>query len=81
MSEFALGGFMAFLKELGGITLFVHKVWRTLLHTRGNLRPILEQISYVSYRSLSTVAVKSTRRFCSRLRAGPLLETFVRVLP
>ena len=56
MTEYALGGFMAFLKELGGITLFVREVFRTLLFTRGNLRPIVAQISYVSYRSLSTVA-------------------------
>ena len=34
----------------------MRQFFRTLLHTRGNFRPIMEQISYVSYRSLSTVA-------------------------
>lgn len=47
---------ITFLSELGGITIFLRQVLRTALHTRGNLRPILEQVAYVSYRSLSTVA-------------------------
>jgi phospholipid/cholesterol/gamma-HCH transport system permease protein len=57
MMETAWGSlFVGFLQQLGGITLFVRQVVRTMFRTRGNLRPILEQISYVSYRSLSTVA-------------------------
>ncbi len=43
------------LHELGGITLFCLTIARTLASTRGNLRPIVAQVSYVSYRSLSTV--------------------------
>lgn len=46
----------AFLRELGGLTLFIRELTRTLLSTRGNTRPIIAQIAYVSYRSLSTVA-------------------------
>lgn len=44
------------LEELGGITIFSFQVMKTLFTTRGNLRPIIAQISDVSYRSLSTVA-------------------------
>jgi phospholipid/cholesterol/gamma-HCH transport system permease protein len=56
MKELALGGILAVLEELGGITLFVQKVFRTFRKTRGNFRPILAQIAYVSYRSIGTVA-------------------------
>jgi phospholipid/cholesterol/gamma-HCH transport system permease protein len=56
MTNLAIGGVVTFLNELGGITLFVIKVFRTLFRTRGNLGPILAQISYVSFRSMSTVA-------------------------
>jgi phospholipid/cholesterol/gamma-HCH transport system permease protein len=56
MIEMALDGFVSFLNELGGVSLFLAKVFRTFMNTRGNTRPIFEQIAYVSYRSLSTVA-------------------------
>ena len=45
-----------FFKELGGIALFMGHITRTFMRTRGNMRPILGQIAYVSIRSLSTVA-------------------------
>ena len=45
-----------FLQELGGLWLFVREVFRTLRKTKGNLGPIIEQVGYVSFRSLSTVA-------------------------
>lgn len=56
MSDFFKTGFMVFLNELGGITLFTRRIFRTLWRTDGNLGPIIQQVSYVSYRSLSTVA-------------------------
>lgn len=49
-------GFISFLTELGGVTLFFGKIVRTLLHTRGNGRAIVQQVAYVSYRSLGTIA-------------------------
>ncbi len=42
--------------EVGSVLLFVFKVIKTAATTRGNLRPIVQQISYVSFRSLPTVA-------------------------
>lgn len=47
---------ITFLNELGGITLFMGRVFRVFLRSSGNVRPIIEQIAYVSLRSLSTVA-------------------------
>jgi len=46
----------SFLHELGGIFLFYMRIQRTFLRTRGNFRPIMGQVAYVSLRSLSTVA-------------------------
>lgn len=46
---------VAFMHELGGIWLFFVGVNRTFFATRGNLKPILGQIAYVSVRSLPTV--------------------------
>ena len=43
------------LEEIGGIMIFDINVIKTLFRTEGNLKPIIEQIAYVSYRSLSTV--------------------------
>lgn len=48
--------FLSFLSELGGVTLFLGRILRTLVHTRGNGRAILQQVAYVSYRSLGTIA-------------------------
>jgi phospholipid/cholesterol/gamma-HCH transport system permease protein len=56
MTDLAARALTQFLHELGGISLFFMQVGRTLLTTRGNLGPILGQICYVSFRSLSTVA-------------------------
>ena len=56
MTEALLEQFDGFLNHLGGLTLFLGKVFRTSVRTRGNIRPIFEQIAYVSYRSISTVA-------------------------
>jgi phospholipid/cholesterol/gamma-HCH transport system permease protein len=44
-----------FFHELGSMCLFFHRVTQTLLQTKGNVRPILAQVAFVSYRSLSTV--------------------------
>jgi len=44
-----------FFHELGSVSLFFCRVTRTLLTTQGNLKPILSQVAFVSYRSLSTV--------------------------
>jgi len=41
--------------ELGGIVLFYLNVFKTAFNTKGNLSAIIEQIAFVSYRSLSTV--------------------------
>ncbi len=46
---------MAFFQELGATSLFFVRVVRTLFSTQGNFQPILAQIAFVSYRSLSTV--------------------------
>lgn len=46
----------SFLEVLGSFWLFLRQILHTLLHTRGNLRPILHQMADVSFRSLSTVA-------------------------
>jgi len=59
MSEMAssiTGGFLDFLAELGGFTLFLQKILRTFFKTRGNGRAIIQQVAYVSYRSLGTIA-------------------------
>lgn len=48
----AIGAF----EELGGISIFSWKAFKTFLHTKGNFKPIMEQVAYVSYRSLTTVA-------------------------
>ncbi|MCM2279437.1 MAG: ABC transporter permease [Oligoflexia bacterium] len=45
-----------FLAEFGRFCLFTRTVIRTAARTRGNLRPVIEQIGHVSYRSLPTVA-------------------------
>jgi phospholipid/cholesterol/gamma-HCH transport system permease protein len=45
-----------FLTEVGGIFLFFMQIMKTLFSTRGNLRPIVAQVAYVSIRSLPTVA-------------------------
>jgi phospholipid/cholesterol/gamma-HCH transport system permease protein len=45
-----------FLHDIGSITLFYWQVLRTWARTSGNTRPIIEQIAYVSIRSLPTVA-------------------------
>jgi phospholipid/cholesterol/gamma-HCH transport system permease protein len=47
---------LTFLHELGSIALFFHQVLRTWLSTEGNFKPIMEQVAYVSIRSLPTVA-------------------------
>jgi phospholipid/cholesterol/gamma-HCH transport system permease protein len=51
-----MSGFIAFITELGGVSLFLTKIFKTFAKTRGNTQAILEQIAYVSYRSMSTVA-------------------------
>src|SRR5436190_22243871 len=48
--------FAGFLHELGGFAIFFAHVLRTFARTRGNLRPIIAQVAYVSIRSISTVA-------------------------
>lgn len=50
-----MNAFLSFLEELGGFTLFLGKIIRTFLKTRGNARLITHQIAYVSYRSLGTI--------------------------
>jgi phospholipid/cholesterol/gamma-HCH transport system permease protein len=44
-----------FLHELGSVWLFYVRGIRTLFTTYGNVRPIFQQIVFVTYRSLSTV--------------------------
>lgn len=56
MTDLAAKALTSFLHELGGIWLFFLQILRTLITTRGNLRPIIDQVAYVSIRSLSTVA-------------------------
>ena len=46
---------LSLLEEIGGIMIFDINVVKTLFRTEGNLKPIIEQIAYVSYRSISTV--------------------------
>jgi phospholipid/cholesterol/gamma-HCH transport system permease protein len=48
-------GLLSFLGELGGLTLFMKRVLGMSFKSRGNFSAILEQISYVSYRSLGTI--------------------------
>jgi phospholipid/cholesterol/gamma-HCH transport system permease protein len=48
--------FIAFLDDLGGLTLFLIQIVKTTLRSRGNLPAILQQVSYVSYRTLGTIA-------------------------
>ena len=45
-----------FLHDLGAISIFLARVARTWLTTEGNFKPVMEQVAYVSIRSLSTVA-------------------------
>ena len=45
-----------FLAELGGIFLFYLEIMKTAVKTHGNIRPIISQVGYVSFRSISTVA-------------------------
>lgn len=50
-------GFLATaIEEFGGITIFYFQIMGTFLSTRGNIQPILAQISHVAFRSISTVA-------------------------
>lgn len=44
------------LNEVGGIAIFLGRIFKTLLTTRGNFKPIMEQIASISIRSLPTVA-------------------------
>ena len=46
----------SFLHELGGIFLFFLRIERTFFRTQGNFKPILDQVVYVTLRSLPTVA-------------------------
>lgn len=46
----------AALHEIGSFTMFFGEIWRAFSTTRGNFRPIMAQVSDVSYRSLPTVA-------------------------
>ena len=46
----------ALLHDFGSISIFFKRVFVTLLRTRGNLVPILNQIASISIRSLPTVA-------------------------
>jgi len=48
-------GVHAMLHELGGIWLFFLQILRTFSTTRGNAAAIVEQVAYVSTRSISTV--------------------------
>ncbi|MGK5082269.1 ABC transporter permease [Bdellovibrionota bacterium FG-1] len=53
----ALGKYIHhFLHELGAMALFFHQIARAFLYTEGNFKPIMQQIAYVSIRSLPTVA-------------------------
>jgi phospholipid/cholesterol/gamma-HCH transport system permease protein len=55
MTDLASRALSSFLHELGGISLFYMRIFRTMFATRGNLKPVMEQIAYVCLRSLSTV--------------------------
>jgi phospholipid/cholesterol/gamma-HCH transport system permease protein len=48
--------FVAFLTELGSIAIFYYQVARSFFCSRGNFKPIMAQVAYVSIRSLPTVA-------------------------
>jgi phospholipid/cholesterol/gamma-HCH transport system permease protein len=52
----ARDGFIHLLHEIGSIAIFYGQVLRTWLTTEGNFKPIMEQVAYVSIRSLPTVA-------------------------
>jgi phospholipid/cholesterol/gamma-HCH transport system permease protein len=56
MNSPLLSPIIGFFHELGGLFLFLRKVIRTGLTTQGNAQAVIEQIAYVSFRSLSTVA-------------------------
>ena len=45
-----------FFRELGGVTVFSLKVLGTLFQTKGNLRPIMEQVWRISTRSAPVIA-------------------------
>jgi phospholipid/cholesterol/gamma-HCH transport system permease protein len=47
---------LAFVSELGGLSLFLVRIVQKFLRTSGNRGAILAQISSVSYRSLGTIA-------------------------
>ncbi len=55
MNDFAAKALSSFLHELGGISLFLMRVLRTLFTTRGNFRPILSQMAQVCLRTYSTI--------------------------
>jgi phospholipid/cholesterol/gamma-HCH transport system permease protein len=44
-----------FLQELGGLFVFLRTVVATFFRTSGNFQPIVGQVAYVSFRSLSTI--------------------------
>jgi len=44
------------LHDLGGLGIFMREVWRTLKVTKGNTRPVIQQMAFICYRSLSTIA-------------------------
>ncbi len=46
---------MGFFQELGATALFFGRVVRTFRNTQDNFQPILAQVAFVSYRSVSTV--------------------------
>lgn len=41
--------------EIGAVLLFLVKVFRVFLRTKGNIQPILRQVAFVSLRSLPTI--------------------------
>ena len=43
------------LEDIGALALFSWKVFKTWLTTKGNFKPILEQVNEVTFRSLGTV--------------------------
>jgi phospholipid/cholesterol/gamma-HCH transport system permease protein len=55
-----MSAFVSFLNELGGLTLFLGRIFKTLFRSREESRAlrrsIIQQIAYVSYRSLGTIA-------------------------
>jgi phospholipid/cholesterol/gamma-HCH transport system permease protein len=48
--------FIHFLHELGSIAIFFYQVAQAFFCTRGNFGPIMQQVAYISIRSLPTVA-------------------------